>query len=52
MSVETDSEGRAYFKGFYGDYSAVINGTEYTISAVKSMQKYPDGTGSIMIELA
>ncbi len=49
--IETDGEGRAYFKGFYGDYFAEIKGKKYDISTRKSMCGYVDGTKHIEVKL-
>ncbi len=51
VSLETDEEGKAYFSGFYGDYTVIVDGKEYVINAVKSIQSYPDGTKKIEIEI-
>ncbi len=50
-TVEPDDEGYAYFKGFYGDYTATVNGKEQIISAVKAIQTYPNGTKRIELQL-
>ncbi len=49
--LETDGEGKVYFKGFYGEYTLDIDGKEHIISAAKSGRKYADGTRLVEVTI-
>ncbi len=49
--VETDENGCAYFKGFYGNYVATVNGKEYEIRALKGLPTDGKCTKRIQIKL-
>jgi hypothetical protein len=45
----TDKNGRAEFRGFYGDYSAVISSSEEVISTKISLSKTSENSFDIIL---
>ncbi len=51
VTIETDDEGKAYFKGFYGDYDLDVNGTNTVIKALKTIREDTEYNKLIKVEV-